>query len=93
MGGLDMKRKSYPEEQIISIVRENEAGLSVEEVVRKHGIAHSTFHRWKSKFAGMDVSEAKRLRELEAENAKLKKLLAETLLDKVALEDVVSKKW
>jgi putative transposase len=92
MGGLDMRRKSYSEEQIISIVRENEAGLSVEEVVRKHGIAHSTFHRWKSKFAGMDVSEAKRLRELQAENAKLKKLLAETLLDKVALEDVVSKK-
>lgn len=88
-----MKRKTYTEEQIIGMLKEHEAGLSAEEVVRKHGIAHSTFHRWKSKYAGMDVSEAKRLKELETENAKLKKLLAETLLDKVALEDVLSKKW
>lgn len=88
-----MKRKTYTEEQIIGMLKEHEAGLSAEEVVRKHGIAYSTFHRWKSKYAGMDVSEAKRLKELEIENAKLKKLLAETLLDKVALEDVLSKKW
>ena len=88
-----MKRKRFTEEQIIGMLKEHEAGLSAEEVVRKHGIAHSTFHRWKSKYAGMDVSEAKRLKELETENARLKKLLAETLLDKVALEDVLSKKW
>ena len=88
-----MKRKSYSEEQIIGMLKEHEAGLSIDEVVRKHGIAHSTFHRWKSKYSGLEVSEAKRLRELETENARLKKLLAETMLEKTALEDVVSKKW
>ena len=88
-----MKRKTYTEEQIIGMLKEHEAGLTADEVVRKHGIAHSTFHRWKSKYGGMEVSEAKRLRELEAENAKLKKLLAETMLDNAALKDVVSKKW
>ena len=72
-----MKRKRYSEEQIIGILREHEAGLSTDELVRRHGIAHSTFHRWKAKFGGMGVSEAKRLRELEAENARLKRLLAE----------------
>ena len=75
------------------MLKEYEAELTAEEVVRKHGIAHSTFHHWKSKYSGMEVSEAKRLRELEAENTKLKKLLAETMLDKTALEDVLSKKW
>lgn len=67
--------------------------MPAQELIRKHGIANGTFYRWKSKFGGMEVSEAKRLRELEAENARLKKLLAETLLDKTALEDVLSKKW
>jgi putative transposase len=62
-------------------------------VIRRHGIANGTFYRWKEKFGGMEVSEAKRLRELEAENAKLKKLLAQTMLEKTALEDVVRKKW
>ena len=88
-----MKRKRYTEEQIIGILNEYEAGIPAQELIRKHGIANGTFYRWKSKYGGMDVSEAKRLRELEAENAKLKKLLAETLLDKTALEDVLSKKW
>jgi len=88
-----MKRKRYTEEQIIGILNEYEAGMPAQELIRKHGIANGTFYRWKSKYGGMDVSEAKRLRELEAENAKLKKLLAETLLDKTALEDVLSKKW
>jgi len=88
-----MKRKRYTEEQIIGILNEYEAGVPAQELIRKHGIANGTFYRWKSKYGGMDVSEAKRLRELEAENAKLKKLLAETLLDKTALEDVLSKKW
>jgi len=88
-----MKRKHYTEEQIIGILNEHAAGLPANEVIRKHGIANGTFYRWKSKYGGMDVSEVKRLRELEAENAKLKKLLAETLLEKTALEDVVSRKW
>ena len=88
-----MKRKRYTEEQIIGILKEHEAGMSAEELIRKHGIASGTFYRWKSKFGGMEVSEAKRLRELEAENSRLKKLLAETLLDKTALEDVLRRKW
>tara|TARA_B100000035_G_scaffold139144_1_gene118580 strand:+ start:126 stop:392 length:267 start_codon:yes stop_codon:yes gene_type:complete len=88
-----MKRKTYTEEQIIAILNEHEAGMPANEVIRKHGIANGTFYRWKSKYGGMDVSEVKRLKELEAENAKLKKLLAETMLEKTALEDVVSRKW
>jgi len=88
-----MKRKRYTEEQIIGILKEHEAGVSAQDLIRKHGIANGTFYRWKSKFGGMEVSEAKRLRELETENARLKKLLAETMLDKTALEDVLSKKW
>ncbi len=87
-----MKRKRYTEEQIIAILKEHEAGIPANDVIRKHGIANGTFYRWKSKFGGMEVSEAKRLRELEAENAKLKKLLAETMLEKTALEDVLQKK-
>ncbi len=87
-----MKRKRYTEEQIITILKEHEAGMPANDVIRKHGIANGTFYRWKSKFGGMEVSEAKRLRELEAENAKLKKLLAETMLEKTALEDVLQKK-
>lgn len=88
-----MKRKRYTEAQIIGILKEHEAGTSAQDLIRKHGIANGTFYRWKSIYGGMEVSEAKRLRELEAENAKLKRLLAETLLDKTALEDVLAKKW
>ena len=88
-----MKGKRYTEEQIICILKEHEAGVPAQDVIRKHGIANGTFYRWKSKFGGMEVSEAKRLRELEAENARLKKLLAETMLEKTALEDVLQKKW
>ena len=88
-----MKGKRYTEEQIIGILKEHEAGMPAQDVIRKHGIANGTFYRWKSKFGGMEVSEAKRLRELEAENARLKRLLAETMLDKTALEDVLQKKW
>ena len=88
-----MKGKRYTEEQIIGILKEHEAGLPVQELTRKHGVAAGTLYRWKSKFGGMDVSEAKRLRELESENAKLKRLLADTMLEKTALEDVLSKKW
>ncbi len=88
-----MKGKRYTEEQIIGILKEHEAGVPAQDVIRKHGIANGTFYRWKSKFGGMEVSQAKRLRELEAENARLKKLLAETMLEKTALEDVLQKKW
>ena len=88
-----MKGKRYSEEQIIGILKEHEAGMSTQNVVRKHGIANGTLYRWKAKYGGMEVSEAKRLRALEAENAKLKRLLADTLLEKTALEDVLGKKW
>jgi putative transposase len=88
-----MKGKRYTEEQIIGILKEYDAGMPAQDVIRKHGIANGTFYRWKSKYGGMEVSEAKRLRELEAENAKLKRLLADTLLEKTALEDVLGKKW
>ena len=83
-----MKRKRYTEEQIIGMLKEHEAGITIEDLARKHGVVKSSLQRWKSKFGGMEVSDAKKLRELEAENAKLKKLLAETMLDKTALEDV-----
>ena len=88
-----MKGKRYSEEQIIGILKEHEAGMPAQEVIRKHGIANGTFYRWKSKFGGMDVSEAKRLRELERENAELKKMVAEQALDIRMLKDVNSRKW
>jgi putative transposase len=88
-----MKGKRYSEEQIIGILKEHEAGVKVADLVRQHGISEQSFYRWKSKFGGMEVSEAKRLRELESENARLKKLLAEAELDKAMLRDVVQKKW
>lgn len=86
-----MKRKRFTEEQIIAILKEHEAGIAVADLSRKHGFAEGTLYTWKSKYGGMDVSEAKRLRELESENAKLKKLLAETMLDKAALEAALQK--
>ena len=82
-----MKRKRFTEEQIIGILKEHEAGMSAAQLSRKHGFSEGTLYTWKSKFGGMEVSEAKRLRELEAENAKLKKLLAESMLDQAALKD------
>jgi putative transposase len=88
-----MKRKRYTEEQIISILKEHEAGASAPELSRRHGVSEQSIYRWKAKFGGMDVSEAKRLRELEAENAKLKRLLAEAELDKAALKELVEGKW
>ncbi len=88
-----MKRKRYSEEKIISILKEHEAGASVPDLSRRHGIAENTIYRWKSKFGGMEVSEAKRLRLLEAENLKLKRLLAEAELDKAALKELVEGKW
>ena len=88
-----MKRKHYSEEKIISILKEHEAGASAKDLSRRHGIAENTVYRWKAKFGGMEVSDAKRLRELEAENAKLKRLLAEAELDKAALKELVEGKW
>ena len=88
-----MKRKRYTEEQIIAILKEHEAGASVPDLSRRHGVVENTIYRWKSKFGGMEVSEAKRLRELEAENLKLKRLLGEAELDKAALKELVSGKW
>jgi putative transposase len=88
-----MKRSRFSDEQIIAIVKEQEAGMATAEVCRRHGISSATFYKWKAKFGGLEVSEAKRLRSLEDENAKLKKLLAEAMLDIAVLKDISSKKW
>ncbi len=88
-----MKRKRYTEDKIISILKEHEAGATVADLSRRHGVVENTIYRWKSKYGGMEVSEAKRLRELEAENLKLKQLLAEAELDKAALKELVEGKW
>jgi len=88
-----MKRKRFTEEQIIGVLKEHELGAKTADLCRKHGISEATFYNWKSKFGGMDVSEAKRLRQLEAENGKLKRLLADAMLDNAALKDLLSKKW
>lgn len=86
-------KKRFTEEQIIKVLKEQEAGLGTGELCRKYGISVATFYNWKSKYGGMEVSEARRLRSLETENARLKKLLAEAELDKAILKDVLSKKW
>jgi putative transposase len=88
-----MKQSRFSEEQIISILREQEVGAKTSDVCRKHGISDATFYKWKAKFGGMDVSEAKKLKGLEEENAKLKRLLADAMLDNAALKDLLSKKW
>ena len=88
-----MKRSRFTEEQIIAILREQEAGLATAEVCRKHGISTATLYAWKAKFGGLEVSEAKRLKALEDENGKLKRLLAEAMLDNAVLKDIAAKKW
>ena len=88
-----MKRNRFSEEQIIGILKEHEAGIAVSELCRKHGVSDASIYKWKAKFGGMDVSEAKKLRGLEEENAKLKRLLADAMLDNVALKDLLGKKW
>jgi putative transposase len=88
-----MKRKRFTDEQIIGILNEQELGAKTADLCRKHGISDATFYKWKSKYGGMEVAEAKRLKALEAENAKLKKLLADAILDNAALKDILSKKW
>jgi putative transposase len=88
-----MKRSRYTEEQIIGILKEQEAGVPVAELCRKHGMSDAIYYNWKSKYGGLEVSEAKRLRALEAENARLKRLLADAMLDDAALKDLLGKKW
>ena len=88
-----MKRSRFTEEQIIGVLREQEAGVPVADLCRKHGLSSPTFYKWKAKYGGLDVSEARRLRALEDENAKLKRMLADAMLDNVALKDLLGKKW
>src|SRR4051794_6850861 len=88
-----MKRARFTEEQIIAVLKEHEAGAKTADLARKHGVSEATLYNWKAKFGGMDVSEAKRLKQLEDENARLKKLLAEAMLDTAALRELPSKKW
>ena len=88
-----MKKARYAEEQIIGAIKEHEAGAKVDDICRKPSISSGTFYNWRSKYAGLEVNEAKRLRELESENNKLKKLLVDKLLEVEAMKDVLSKKW
>ena len=88
-----MKRSRYTEEQIIGILKQHQAGLGAKELCRKHGISDATFYKWRSKYGGMDVSDARKLKALEDENRKLKKLLAETLLDAATLKEMVGKNF
>ena len=88
-----MKKSRFTEEQIIGVLLEQEAGMKTADLCRKHGISPATFYQWKAKFGGLEVSEARRLRTLEAENARLKKLLADAMLDNAMLKDIAGKKW
>ncbi len=88
-----MKRLRFTEEQIIGVLREAEAGAKTSELARKHGVSEATLYNWKAKYGGLEVSEAKRLRALEDENGKLKRLLADAMLDNAGLKDLLSKKW
>ncbi len=88
-----MKKQRFREEQIIAVLKEQEAGAKAADLCRKHGISEATFYNWKAKYGGMEVSEAKRLKALEDENTRLKKLLAEQMLDAAALRELLAKKW
>ena len=86
-------KKRFTEEQIIGILKEREAGMPVKELIRKHGISEQTYYRWKSKYGGMEVSEAKRLKALEDENRRLKQMVADLMLDNKILKEINSKNW
>ena len=88
-----MKKRRFSEEQIIAVLKEAEAGAKVSDLCRKHGISDATFYNWKAKYAGMTVAELRRLKELEAENAKLKRIVADQALDNAALKDLLNRKW
>ena len=88
-----MKRTKFSEEQIVAILREQEAGEKTADVCRRHGVSSATFYAWKARYGGMDVSDAKRLKALEEENGKLKRLLADAMLDNAALKDLLGRKW
>lgn len=88
-----MKRSRFTEEQIIAVLREQEAGVSTAEVCRRHGVSSATFYKWKAKFGGLDVSDVRRLKALEEENGRLKRMLADAMLDNAALKDLLGKKW
>ena len=88
-----MGKRKFDDDQITGILKEHQAGVTVADVCHKHGISEPTFYNWKAKYGGLEVSEAKRLKGLESENARLKKLLADTMLDNAALKDLLAKKW
>ena len=88
-----MKRSRFTEEQIIGMLREQEAGAATADVCRRHGVSSATFYKWKAKYGGLEVSEAKRLKALEDENGRLKRMLADAMLDNAALKDLLGKKW
>jgi putative transposase len=88
-----MKKSRFTEDQIVGILKEQEAGLAVAELCRKHGVSTPTFYKWKAKYGGLEGSVARKLKALEDENAKLKRMVAEALLDNVALRDLLGKKW
>ena len=88
-----MKQTGFTEEQIITVLKEHGAGIAIAELCRMHGVSSASIYKWKAKYGGMDVSEAKRLKALEEENTRLKKLLADSMLDNAALKDLLGKKW